>query len=67
MNAQSLKAEDVLEIFLPAHDSCIWLSQDVVVMDRYVYLVYSILNISRENSKRFTNVRKIPKSLAEWL
>ena len=37
MNKQSFEAGDVLEIFLPAQDSCIWLNQDVVVMDRYVY------------------------------
>ena len=33
---ESLGAGEVLEIFLPAQDSCMWLNQDVVVIDRYV-------------------------------
>ena len=38
MNEESLNSGDVLEIFLPAHDSCMWLNQDVVIIDRYAYL-----------------------------
>ena len=49
MNEESLNSGDVLEIFLPAHDSCMWLNQDVVIMDRYAYLFlifkYSNLHI----------------------
>ena len=36
MNRTSLQAKDILDIVLPAQDSCMWLNQDVVVMDRYV-------------------------------
>ena len=36
MKEGSLKAGDILQIFLPAQDSCMWLNQDVVLIDRYV-------------------------------
>ena len=35
MKQGSLNAGDVLEIFLPAQDSSVWLNQDVVLIDRY--------------------------------
>ena len=34
MKQGSLRPGDVLEIFLPAQDSNVWLNQDVVLIDR---------------------------------
>ena len=44
MNEESLRGRDVLEIFLSAHDSYMWLNQDVVLIDRYAYLVLIFRN-----------------------
>ena len=35
MKQDSLKPGDVLEVFLPARGSSVWLNQDVVLIDRY--------------------------------
>lgn len=35
MKQGSLKAGDVLQIFLPAQASSLWLNQEVVLIDRY--------------------------------
>ena len=55
MKQKSLRAGDVLKVFLPAQDSCIWLNQDVVVMDRYV----RTLHCSSRKVLRYISYRKL--------
>ena len=60
MKQGSLKAGEILEIFLPAQDSCVWLNQDVVLIDRYVHTLHACTSYNDPviQKKSFTHAHK---------